>query len=88
KNHHQYQLREYWFWRDSNHNEIDLLTKKGMQFDIFEIKSTETVLPKLFKGLDYFEHITKKVNRSTLIYGGSENQNRTKYFVRNWESAI
>lgn len=88
KSHHQYQLQEYWFWRDSNHNEIDLLTKKGMQFDIFEIKSTETVLPKLFKGLDYFTKLTKKINRSTLIYGGSENQDRTKYFIRTWDTAI
>ncbi|MEM8526557.1 MAG: ATP-binding protein [Bacteroidota bacterium] len=88
KNHHQYQLRDYWFWRDSNGHEIDLLTKKGMQFDIFEIKSTETILPKLFKGLNYFEEMTNQVNRSTLIYGGQENQNRTKHFIRAWDHAI
>ncbi|MEL6943716.1 MAG: ATP-binding protein, partial [Bacteroidota bacterium] len=88
KNHHQYQIKEYWFWRDSNGNEIDLLSKKGMQFDIFEIKSTQTVLPKLFKGLDYFIKLTNKVDQRTLIYGGKENQERSNYSIRAWDKAI
>ncbi len=59
RNHHQYQLHDYWFWRDSNAREIDLLTKRAGGFDIIEIKSTQTVLPKQFKQLDYFTEISK-----------------------------
>ncbi len=85
KNHHQYLLNEYWFWKDSNAHEIDLLTKRAGGFDIFEIKSTMTILPRYFKQLDYFENIAKgKVKSKTLIYGGVERQVRTGYLVKGW----
>jgi uncharacterized protein len=85
KNHHQYLLREYWFWRDSNGHEIDLLTRRGGGFDIFEIKSTQTVLPKLFNGMKYFSDISNgKVKNQTLIYGGQDSHDRSTYRVRSW----
>lgn len=87
KNHHEYQLQEYWFWRDSNAHEIDLLTKRAGGFDIFEIKSTQTILPKHFKQLDYFAEIAEgKVKKKMLIYGGEEEQDRTRYLVRGWDA--
>jgi hypothetical protein len=87
KNHHQYALLDYWFWRDSSGNEVDLLTKRGGSFDIFEVKSSQTVLPKSFEGLDYFSDITRgQVKNQTLIYGGEENEDRTKYWVRSWKN--
>lgn len=87
KNHHQYLLREYWFWRDSHGKEVDLLTKRGGGFDIYEIKATQTVLPKLFRSLDYFSDIAQgKVKTRTLVYGGQENQDRTHYLVRTWDT--
>ncbi len=85
KNLHQYQLRDYWFWRDSHGHEVDLLTKRGSGFDILEIKSTQTILPKMFKGMDYFSGITKgRVKNKTLIYGGDDSHDRTEYMVRSW----
>ena len=85
KNHHQYLLQEYWFWQESHGREIDLLTKRAGGFDIFEIKSTQTILPKHFKQLDYFEKIANgKVKNKTLIYGGEERQERTGHLVRGW----
>lgn len=85
KNHHQYLLREYWFWRDSNGHEIDLLTRRGGGFDIFEIKSTQTVLPKLFNGMKYFSDISNgKVKNQTLIYGGQDSHDRSVHRVRSW----
>ncbi len=86
QNEHQYQLMEYWYWRDSNGNEIDLLKKQGTVFDIYEIKSSTTILPKMIKGLDYFDKISnRKVKSKTLIYAGDENQNRTKFSVKSWK---
>ena len=86
KNYHQYQLKEYWFWRDSNGNEIDLLTKRGNNFDIFEIKSSQTILPKLFKGLNYFDSISNGlVKNKTIIYGGDESQKRTDFSILSWK---
>lgn len=87
QNQHRYLLRDYWFWRDTNGNEVDLLTKKGLFLDIFEIKSSQTLLSSTFKGLDYFQGLAPDyVNSRTLIYGGDENQERTKYSVRGWKS--
>jgi len=87
KNYHLNQLKEYWFWRDSNGHEIDLLEKTADEFEIFEIKSTQTISYKLVDGMNYFEKITGgRVNNKTLIYGGDETQDRTNFRVRNWKS--
>lgn len=88
QNEHQYKLTEYWYWRDSNGNEIDLLKKQRNNFDIYEIKSSTTILTKMTKGLDYFDKISnQKVKSKTLIYAGEENQNRTKFLVKSWRSS-
>lgn len=85
QNHHQYQLKDYWFWRDAAGNEVDLLSKSGQMFDLFEVKSTQTILPALFKGLDYFSALAEgNVKSRTLIYGGAESQARSNYQVRAW----
>lgn len=61
------------------------LSKLANYFDIYEIKSTQTILPKLFKGMDYFSEITKgKVKMRTLVYGGNDSHERTEYLVRRW----
>lgn len=85
RNYHQNLLRDYWFWRDSGGHEIDLLTKTGNQFDIFEIKSSQTILSKLTSGLDYFDKITRGAVRSkTLVYGGEKDHDRSDFKVRTW----
>ena len=87
KNEHQYLHQDYWFWRDSNGHEIDLLNQNGNAFDIFEIKSTETIMSQQFKGMDFFEEIARpKVSKKTLIYGGTENQERTHHTVLGWRN--
>jgi uncharacterized protein len=87
KNEHQYLHRDYWFWRDSNGHEVDLLNQNGNLFDIYEIKSTQTIMPDLFSGMDYFSEISQhKVGQKTLIYGGTQDQPRTKYQVRSWKN--
>jgi predicted AAA+ superfamily ATPase len=86
QNHHYYQLKEYWYWRDSNGNEIDLLCENKEKHDIFEIKATKTIMSDLFKGLDHFESTAGKefVKNKILAYGGEENQKRTKYTIKSW----
>src|SRR5690606_27226518 len=70
----------FYFWRDTSQNEIDLIRETGLQLDAFEIKSGKTIQQDFFKGLDFF----KKLNPQTrlhLIYGGNENQSRTNYNI-------
>ncbi|MHA4736788.1 ATP-binding protein [Dyadobacter sp. MSC1_007] len=87
RNEHEYLHRDYWFWRDSNGHEIDLLTQNGNLFDIFEIKSTQTIMREHFKGMDYFSEISEDiVGKKTLIYGGNSNQQRTHYQVLGWSN--
>jgi hypothetical protein len=59
-----------------------LLINKPGSFDIYEVKATQTITSGLFKEMDRFEEIAapNKVNK-TLIYGGNENQQRTRYKV-------
>ena len=85
QNHHTYQLRKYWFWRDAAGHEIDLLTQRGGSFDIFEVKAARTLKPRLFKGLHDFAKIAEgRVQSQALIYGGAETQHRTKVKVLPW----
>lgn len=87
KNFHQNKIQEHWFWRDSNGNEIDILTKEGNQFNIFEIKSSETILPRFMKGINYFDKISNGLaKQKTLIYGGKENQIRSNYQIKSWQN--
>lgn len=87
KNFHQSQLRDFWFWRDSNGHEVDLLEKTTDGFHIYEIKPTSTIMYDLVKGLDYFDKISGgRVRSKTLIYGGNEDQDRSHFRVRSWKS--
>jgi len=71
------------FYRESNGNEVDLLTESGRSLCAMEIKAGATVNPDYFKGL---RHFAKAVGPSRqicggVIYGGSEFQKRSDYSV-------
>lgn len=86
KNYHQYTHLDYYFWQDSNGNEIDILLKNHNGFDVFEIKATETISTELFKQMDRFAELAAPEEvKKTLIYGGRQNQNRSKYQVQSWK---
>jgi predicted AAA+ superfamily ATPase len=87
KNHHLYLNQDYYFWQDSNAHEIDLLMKKAQGFSIYEIKATQTIKNDLFKEMDRFEEISSPAAvTKTLIYGGVQNEKRTKYSVLSWRN--
>ncbi len=61
-----------YFYRDSNHNEIDLLIKEGSFFSTIEIKSSETYhqdFEKTLKKADSF--LGNNVNLRAIIYAGA-----------------
>ncbi|TFF40695.1 ATP-binding protein [Mucilaginibacter psychrotolerans] len=86
KNQHLYLHQEYFFWQDSSGHEVDMLMKNSNGFDVYEVKATQTVTSALFKELDRFAGLVspEEVNK-TLIYGGSENQQRSNYRVLSWK---
>ncbi|MVN23482.1 ATP-binding protein [Mucilaginibacter arboris] len=87
KNQHLYLHEDYYFWQDSNGHEVDLLMKKNKGFAVFEVKATQTISEGLFKEMDRFEQISAPSELTkTLIYGGDENEKRTKYNVLSWKN--
>jgi len=84
---HLYQHQEFYFWQDSNGNEIDLLWHVGGTFHAVEIKATKTITNELFKQLDKFETSSALAQpiKKILVYGGNEHQHRTHYEVRSWQ---
>jgi len=87
QNEHRYLHKDYWFWRDSNGHEVDLLTQNGNVLDIFEIKSTQTIMSDQFKGMSFFSDLAQnKVGKQTLIYGGKDDQDRTLQTVLGWRN--
>ncbi|HIJ94158.1 MAG TPA: ATP-binding protein [Desulfuromonadales bacterium] len=67
------------FYRDSNDTEVDLLLETGPDIFPIEIKSAETIAPDFFKGLTAFSRIVPAMPHGTaLVYGGSEQQNRSQ----------
>ncbi len=84
--HHCNQLNDIWFWRDVAGNEVDLIIQSGQTQEAIEFKATQTIMPNLFKGLNFYEKISEKTNLNKyLVYGGHESQTRTAATVVSWK---
>lgn len=69
----------FFFYRDSNGNEVDLLIQVGPDIFPIEIKSGETIVSDFFKGLSKFSKISpERTLGAGLVYGGSEQQRRSQ----------
>lgn len=87
KNNHLYLHEEYYFWQESNGREVDILLEKANGIDIYEVKATQTISSSLFKEMDYFEELSPELKATkTLIYGGTEDQERSKYTITSWRN--
>lgn len=85
QNYHSGLNKDYWFWRDSQGHEVDLLSVEEDGYSIFEIKSSSTIHQDYFKELDYFGKLSgDKTKLKTLVYSGTDNQKRTHYTVLGW----
>lgn len=87
QNHHQNLHREFYYWRDSNGLEIDLLVGGGSPaFDLVEIKASKTIVQKMFNNLDEVERLAGGLsNRKILVYGGTLSQKRSEFQVWAWQ---
>ena len=72
---------QLYFWRDTNQNEVDLLSETDSKLSAIEIKSGETKNQKFYDGLKKFADIAEiPLSNTRVIYGGhdsyrGENQN-------------
>ncbi|MDR0950580.1 MAG: DUF4143 domain-containing protein [Candidatus Ancillula sp.] len=70
---------KFYFWRDSNGNEVDLLSVLGDKIKAYEIKSNKTARKKFSDNLVSFRNVANINPQDTaVIYGGSE-----KYIFNN-----
>ncbi|MEX2437709.1 MAG: ATP-binding protein [Candidatus Babeliales bacterium] len=76
-----------YFWRDSHSNEVDCLLERGTELIPIEIKAGETISHNFFKGLNWWNtYRNQNPEKGYLVYGGTENQTRSKGNVVSWKS--
>jgi len=71
---------DFYFWRESNGQEIDLIIDQGVQVKAFEIKSGKTIQPTFFKALSRFSQLYD-ATQQYLVYGGNDYQERSQVTV-------
>lgn len=82
---HKNNFQDVWFWRDSNGHEVDLMIQDGQRLNLVEIKAGQTVMSNMFRGLLWWENLSKQKNLTkTLVYGGNERQSRNAGEVMPW----
>jgi uncharacterized protein len=78
----------FFFWRDSNGNEIDLIAERGTKLQPIEIKSGRTLTPEAFSGLEKWQSLAgKKAVDPALIYGGDESYAQKGIKVVGWKDS-
>lgn len=78
----------FYFWRDSNLREIDLIIEEGPMLKAVEIKAGKTIQPSFLKNLHSFQSLagTETIS-SFLVYGGAEGQQRSDVGILPWNRA-
>lgn len=75
----------FFFWRDSNQHEIDLLIDRDGQLRPVEIKSGATFRKDFTKQLAWFTDVSEvPVQRPTVVYGGENSQMIDGYQLLSW----
>lgn len=72
------------FLRDSNQNEIDLIIELSGKIIPVEIKASQTIQSSFFDTLIWFTEQINTAQEPIVVYGGDQNQTRTKAKVISW----
>ena len=76
---------QLWFYRDSNGNEVDLLTGTEQALNAYEIKSSMTVSADFFKGLTVLERNLGALKSKSIIYAGDKQMTRLTTDITPWQ---
>lgn len=76
---------DFYYFRDSNGNEVDLLIEQASYTYAVEIKSGKTIADSFFKGLNYYKSLSSKKIKTTCVYGGNEHYNYKDHEVIDWQ---
>jgi uncharacterized protein len=84
---HTYQKNDFYFWRDSNDLEVDVLFEESENLRIGEIKLSETINASFFTNMQKFSKIAGETPlKPFLLYGGSEPFEHLGTSVLPWHS--
>ena len=75
---------QLWFCRDSNENEVDLLSGMAGHLNALEIKSGRTVSSDYFKGLTALERYLGGFESCAILYGGEKSMTRQGTKIISW----
>ncbi len=76
---------QFYFWRDSNGVEIDLVSENGTRLDFYEMKYSYTPNSEFFKNIAAVRKIEAFPDGDNfVVYAGEENQHRTAAEVLSW----
>ncbi|SIT65926.1 hypothetical protein SAMN05216526_0385 [Ectothiorhodosinus mongolicus] len=79
----------FYYWRDSNGNEVDLLIESADRLMPVEIKSGQTLNKDFFTGLERWVGLAGSMAQNpTLIYGGTGSHERKPVQVLGWRDLI
>lgn len=79
---------QFYFWQDSNRNEIDLLEEGVGAINLFEMKYSATINSEYFKNLRLYRELSSIGGDNFLIYAGEESQIRSNAKVIPWNQVI
>ena len=81
-------VADMFFWRDHGGHEVDCLLDRAGRLHPVEIKSSATLHPEFFDGLQRFCDLTRTpAQQATLIYGGNRDQMFQKMRATGWRHA-
>ena len=80
--------KNYYFWRDSNGNEIDLVVERGVNVSLVETKFSQTVKPEFLKGLHYLDPLKGSLKlKHYLVNSADKSQSRSFEKILSWRDA-
>jgi len=81
--------RNYFYWRDSNGNEIDFIIEKGNQVQCVEMKASQTIKGEFIKRLHYLDVLEKKIKFSHYLFCTTEKtQQRSNETIISWKDGV
>ncbi|MEM6394943.1 MAG: ATP-binding protein [Bacteroidota bacterium] len=83
---HQGHSPNFYFYRDKDQKEVDLLFERGNEAQLFEIKSSSNFKPSMIKSLDQVAASWDRPTKSSLIYQGYDEHLVGKSMLRNWRN--
>ena len=82
--HHSGEEPRFYFYRDSNQIEIDLLSESASAILLTEIKANRTFNPKMVSNLSKIAKVARQPVRKQIIYGGDQTHEYQDTQVNPW----